>query len=142
MLASGEQGHVINTASMGGLLTSPFVGPYAAAKHVVVGLSKGLRAELADSAIGVTVVCPGMVNTSSVERMRDHMQQTDQHPNDDVLAKLDYMQGGLHTGMTPEPAAAAILAAVKANHLWVQPNGAELLPMVQADFDEMLASPS
>jgi hypothetical protein len=90
----------------------------------------------------VTVVCPGMVNTPIVERMRDHIQQTDQHPNDDVLAKLDYMQAGLHTGMTPEPAAAAILAAVKANRLWVLPNGAELLPMVQADFDEMLASPS
>jgi short-subunit dehydrogenase len=43
MLASGEQGHVINTASMGALLTSPFVGPYATAKHAVVGLSKGLR---------------------------------------------------------------------------------------------------
>lgn len=90
----------------------------------------------------MTVVCPGMVNTPIVERMRDHIQQTDQHPNDDVLAKLDYMQAGLHTGMTPEPAAAAILAAVKANRLWVLPNGAELLPMAQADFDEMLASPS
>ena len=43
MLAFGEQGHVINTASMGALLNSPFVGPYAAAKHAVVGLSKGLR---------------------------------------------------------------------------------------------------
>ena len=47
MLAHAGPAHVVITASMGGLLTSPFLGPYAAAKHAVVGLSKGLRAELA-----------------------------------------------------------------------------------------------
>jgi NAD(P)-dependent dehydrogenase (short-subunit alcohol dehydrogenase family) len=141
MLASGEPGHVVNTASMGGLLTSPFVGPYAAAKHAVVGLSKGLRAELADSAIGVTVVCPGMVDTPIVKRMRDHMQEVGHQPRADVSVMLDYMQSGVSAGMTPDAAALSIVAAVKANRFWVLPNGSELLPMVQADFDEMLASP-
>src|ERR1700743_1452631 len=42
MLSSGQPCHVVNVASMGGLLSAPFVGPYAAAKHGVVGLSKAL----------------------------------------------------------------------------------------------------
>ncbi|MDT5027694.1 MAG: hypothetical protein QOE61_4120 [Micromonosporaceae bacterium] len=141
MLASGEPGHVVNTASMAGVLTSPFVGPYAAAKHAVVGISKGLRAELAGTPIGVTVVCPGMVNTPVADRMGDHIHETGHHAGDDALAMLDLMQTGLRTGMPPEAAAAAILAAVKANRLWVLPNGGVLLPLVQADFDELLASP-
>ena len=46
--ATGRDGHVVNIASMGGLLSSGYMGPYAAAKHAVVGLSKGLRVELDD----------------------------------------------------------------------------------------------
>jgi NAD(P)-dependent dehydrogenase (short-subunit alcohol dehydrogenase family) len=142
MLASGKPGHVVNTASMAGVLSSPYVGPYAAAKHAVVGISRGLRAELDGTAIGVTVVCPGMVNTPVADRMGEHMQETDQHPGDAALAMLDLMCTGLRTGMPPEAAAADVLAAVKANRLWALPNGHVLLPLVQADFDELLATPS
>jgi NADP-dependent 3-hydroxy acid dehydrogenase YdfG len=46
LLANPAGGHVVNTASMGGLLGGPVSGPYVATKHAVVGLSKGLRAEL------------------------------------------------------------------------------------------------
>src|ERR1700742_4151058 len=70
MLASEAQCHVVNTASMGGLLSAPFVGPYAAAKHAVVGLSKSLRVELGGTNVGVTVVCPGHVRTNLARTMR------------------------------------------------------------------------
>jgi NAD(P)-dependent dehydrogenase (short-subunit alcohol dehydrogenase family) len=57
-------GHVVNTASMAGLIASARLGAYTAAKFAVVGLSEVLRAELADSGIGVSVLCPGLVATN------------------------------------------------------------------------------
>ena len=63
LLANADGGHVVNVASMDGITGSPFHGPYAASKHAVVGLSKGLRAELSSlgANVGVSVVCPGRV---------------------------------------------------------------------------------
>ena len=72
MRARGE-GHVVNVASAGGLMTAPCHSPYSASKHALVGLSKALRAEYAmkGGTVGVTLVCPGGVSTdisSQVER--------------------------------------------------------------------------
>jgi len=66
ILASGEPGHVVNTASMAAVTAIPGIGPYTASKHGVLGLSDGLRAELAAIAapIGVSVVMPGMIKTA------------------------------------------------------------------------------
>ena len=64
LLAQGE-GHVVNTASVGGLVPVPYSAPYAAAKHAVVGLSGSLRGELAamDTSVRVSVLCPGAMAT-------------------------------------------------------------------------------
>ena len=56
-------GHVVNVASAAGLLANPQLGGYSASKHAVVGLSEALRIELAPHRIGVTAVCPGIINT-------------------------------------------------------------------------------
>jgi NAD(P)-dependent dehydrogenase (short-subunit alcohol dehydrogenase family) len=56
-------GHIVNTASLAGLVGCPAVVPYAATKHAVVGLSTSLRAEAADLGVKVSVVCPGYVRT-------------------------------------------------------------------------------
>jgi NAD(P)-dependent dehydrogenase (short-subunit alcohol dehydrogenase family) len=56
-------GHIVNTSSMGGLIGSPALAPYSAAKFGVVGLSESLRAELAEWGIGVSVLCPGGVRS-------------------------------------------------------------------------------
>lgn len=56
-------GHIVNTASIAGLVPSPLQGPYTTAKHGVVGLSKALRAEGKDLGIRVSVVCPGYIDT-------------------------------------------------------------------------------
>ena len=65
ILASGEPGHVVNIASMAAVTAIPGIGPYTASKHAVLGLSDGLRAELAaiDAPVGVSVVMPGMIKT-------------------------------------------------------------------------------
>ena len=56
-------GHIVNTASLAGLLPYPTNLPYATTKHAVVGLSLSLRAEAADLGVKVSVVCPGYVQS-------------------------------------------------------------------------------
>jgi NAD(P)-dependent dehydrogenase (short-subunit alcohol dehydrogenase family) len=56
-------GHIVNIASLGGLIPEPMATAYAATKHAVVGLSTSLRAEAAELGIKVSVVCPGFVQT-------------------------------------------------------------------------------
>lgn len=58
-------GRVVNIASIGGLVAVPHLLPYAASKFALVGLSDGLRAELARDGIVVTTVCPGLMRTGS-----------------------------------------------------------------------------
>ena len=60
----GEGGHIINTASMAGQIALPAIGVYTASKYAVVGISETLRLDLADDKIGVSVLCPGIVDTN------------------------------------------------------------------------------
>jgi NAD(P)-dependent dehydrogenase (short-subunit alcohol dehydrogenase family) len=62
MIAQGF-GHIINTASMAGLLPGPGNVAYTTTKHAVVGLSKSLRAEAAQMGVRVSVLCPGVIRT-------------------------------------------------------------------------------
>ncbi|MGY1694231.1 MULTISPECIES: SDR family NAD(P)-dependent oxidoreductase [unclassified Geodermatophilus] len=61
-------GHIVNTASVAGLLPNPGFAPYAMTKWGVVGLSLALRAEAASRGVRVTVVCPGGVDTPMLDR--------------------------------------------------------------------------
>ncbi len=56
-------GHIVNTASMAGLITVPFLVSYSTTKHAVVGLSKSLRVEAAPAGVRVSVICPGVIRT-------------------------------------------------------------------------------
>jgi NAD(P)-dependent dehydrogenase (short-subunit alcohol dehydrogenase family) len=63
IMARQGYGHIVNTASLAGLLPYPTNLPYATTKHAVVGLSLSLRPEAADLGVKVSVVCPGTVQT-------------------------------------------------------------------------------
>jgi NAD(P)-dependent dehydrogenase (short-subunit alcohol dehydrogenase family) len=56
-------GHIVNVASLAGLVPAPFLAPYAMTKHAVVGLSKTLRIEAARHGVRVTAICPGAIRT-------------------------------------------------------------------------------
>jgi NAD(P)-dependent dehydrogenase (short-subunit alcohol dehydrogenase family) len=62
----GESGHVVNTASIGGLQVNPKLrnGSYAMTKYAIVALSEALALDLEGSAIGASVLCPALVNTT------------------------------------------------------------------------------
>lgn len=65
-------GHIVNIASAAGYYAAPDMTAYSASKHAVMGLSESLRAELAPHGIGVSAICPGIINTNIVAsgRMR------------------------------------------------------------------------
>jgi NAD(P)-dependent dehydrogenase (short-subunit alcohol dehydrogenase family) len=63
-----EYGHIVNTASLGGLLAMPDSIGYITTKHAVVGLSKALRIEASRSGIYVSVLCPGFIRTPILDQ--------------------------------------------------------------------------
>jgi len=64
MLASGLPGHIVNVSSIGGIAALGSAGVYATSKFAVVGLSEALRTDLVGRAIGVSVFCPGLVQSN------------------------------------------------------------------------------
>jgi NADP-dependent 3-hydroxy acid dehydrogenase YdfG len=67
----GEGGHIINTASIAGHLAVPGLGVYNASKFAVVAISETLRNDLAEKDIGVSVLCPGLVDTNIFDSGRN-----------------------------------------------------------------------
>jgi NAD(P)-dependent dehydrogenase (short-subunit alcohol dehydrogenase family) len=144
MLASQAPCHVVNTASMGGLLSAPFVGPYAAAKHAVVGISKSLRVELGGTNVGVTLVCPGNVRTNVARAMREQRDGRAHGASTDLDAFLDFLEAGVQdeNAMDPNDVGKLVVQAIKTDQFWLLPNGEAQLPMVEQDFEEMRRSSS
>jgi 2-hydroxycyclohexanecarboxyl-CoA dehydrogenase len=71
MVARGR-GHILNIASIAGLVAFPYISTYVAAKHAIVGLSRTLHHELKPKGVSVTVACPGIVRTGILDRGRAH----------------------------------------------------------------------
>jgi NAD(P)-dependent dehydrogenase (short-subunit alcohol dehydrogenase family) len=139
--STGRDGHVVNTASMGGLLSSGYLGPYAAAKHAVVGLSKGLRVELQGRGVGVSVVCPGLMRTEIADGMRDHWVETGARSGEEADAMLRNLRAGMDAiGMDASAAAEMVVRGVLADRFWILPNGASHLDSVRADMEELFAA--
>ncbi len=140
LLANPAGGHVVNTASMAGLLSGAGTGPYTATKHAVIGLSKGLRADLAarKAAVGVTIVCPGRVATPIVRRLnaRPGAPALPLLP-DELTAVAGAMQAG-DAGLSPAEAGRSIVEAVKTNAPWVFPGADRHRPLVEREVDELL----
>ncbi|HDZ57847.1 MAG TPA: SDR family NAD(P)-dependent oxidoreductase [Pseudomonas xinjiangensis] len=74
LMLGQPDGHVINTASMGGLVALPYLAPYAASKAALIALSESLELELnaLGANISVSVLCPGMVQTGLTRPGMDH----------------------------------------------------------------------
>lgn len=72
MIEAGRPAHIINIASMAGYIALPGMSAYSATKFAVVGLSESLRGELAVHQIGVTAICPGIINTAIVRSGRQY----------------------------------------------------------------------
>lgn len=108
MVGRRKGGHVVNVASVAGLAAPYTLAAYCTTKFAVVGLSEALRDELAPSGIGVTAICPGLINTPIGHHARmvgfDPVRGRDSAA--ELLARRNY---------TPERVAKGILRAVHRN---------------------------
>ena len=120
----GEGGHVVNTASIGGLQVNRDLrlGPYAATKYAVVALSEALEQDLEGSGIGVSVLCPGSVATRIAESSR--------RPN-------PLLRAAVATGQTPDAVAERVLRAIRDREFYIFTHP-ELKSKLEARFRRIL----
>jgi NAD(P)-dependent dehydrogenase (short-subunit alcohol dehydrogenase family) len=128
MMAKGEEGHVVATASMAGLLSLPSMAAYNASKHGVVTVMEGLHHDLAirGAKIGTSVLCPSWVKTriSLSERNRTAGEVTRVESLDPVAAKLlGSVQQAIAQGIEPAQAANAVFAAVTEGRFYILTHG-------------------
>jgi NAD(P)-dependent dehydrogenase (short-subunit alcohol dehydrogenase family) len=76
LLAQGH-GHILNTASLAGLVPAPLMLPYTTTKHAVVGMSLALRAEAAPKGVRVSAICPGFVDTPLLDNANPDLPATE-----------------------------------------------------------------
>jgi NAD(P)-dependent dehydrogenase (short-subunit alcohol dehydrogenase family) len=140
MRAHGEPGHIVNTSSMSGLTPKALAGPYGATKFALVGLSHVLRDELADSNIGVSVLCPGWTKTNMPDNGRNRPARYGgayDFRSDPTLAarNKEYVEGSKN-GLDPLDLAELVIRAIEENELYIvtQPNRRA---SVEAKFDEI-----
>jgi NAD(P)-dependent dehydrogenase (short-subunit alcohol dehydrogenase family) len=136
------EAHVVNTASIAGLVAGPFMGPYNASKHAVVALSETLHHELAMMAphVKVSVLCPGWVNTRIGESTRNRPDAGERDAAQDA-GFAQVLQPLLDNGMPPDDVAAKVLAAICAEQFWVLPHDdaeAHWAPFVNARAQSLI----
>ncbi|MEM7409489.1 MAG: SDR family NAD(P)-dependent oxidoreductase [Myxococcota bacterium] len=128
LLEQGGEGHIVNTASMAGLTAAPYLDIYNATKHAVVALSETLHKELAmlESGVGVSVVCPGLIQTRIMESARNQPGTGDRDPDARTLSEggnfiTGFLSAGIDDGWPPSRVADAIFDAVAAQRFYVIP---------------------
>ncbi|MBM4362012.1 MAG: SDR family NAD(P)-dependent oxidoreductase [Deltaproteobacteria bacterium] len=124
MLAQASEGHIVNTASVAGLVTAPHMAIYEASKHAVVALTETLRMdlELTGSLLRASVLCPGFVQTriSDSERNRPTTLAGPERPADPVQTQMrELARAQIAAGISSSEVAAAVLEAIRDDHFWV-----------------------
>ena len=139
MLAHGEGGHIVNTASMAGLQSGLGFSAYATSKFAVVAMSEGLAKEVATLGIGVTVLCPGFVRTRIWESGRNRQARYGPARPPDPASTAGKLLAHLaergRAGLDPDDVAAQTLAAIRANELYVFTH-----PEMRDEVDERFAA--
>jgi NAD(P)-dependent dehydrogenase (short-subunit alcohol dehydrogenase family) len=121
MLKRGGGGHIVNTASGAGLAATSAGLLYTTSKFAVVGLSESLRLELEPFKIGVSVLCPGPVNTKIIANSNDTRPSSSVSVEETKLGEAAIAQANafLAAGADPDEVGKMVLAAVKTNRLYI-----------------------
>jgi NAD(P)-dependent dehydrogenase (short-subunit alcohol dehydrogenase family) len=137
MLAKSEAGHIVNTASVAGLVTAGGGGPYTVSKHGVVALSEMLYRDLKarNARVSASVLCPGWVDTRIIDSARNRpagltpAAPAPQNPQSRL--RREAVQAFLKNGIAPERIADLVVDAIKRDAFYIVP--------VQPDIEQALA---
>ena len=127
MLAQGEDGHIVNTASVAGLVTGGTGAPYTISKHGVVALSEMLYRDLKtrNAKLSASVLCPGWVDTKIIESERNRPAElkraAEVAPTREMLARLQIVRGFLKEGLQPATVAGLVAEAIRNDTFYVVP---------------------
>jgi NAD(P)-dependent dehydrogenase (short-subunit alcohol dehydrogenase family) len=124
LLRQGEEGHIVNTASVAGLISGAAGAAYTASKFAVVGLTEMLYLEMAAASggkVGVSVLCPALTNTNILDagRNRPGGPPPEPAPGTQERVFIDMMRGIFKGGMAPSETAAIVLDAIKQKRFYV-----------------------
>jgi NAD(P)-dependent dehydrogenase (short-subunit alcohol dehydrogenase family) len=146
MLAHGEPGHIVNTASAAGLATGPLTGaPYTISKHGVVALSELLYKNLKVRAasLSASVLCPGWVNTHILDSARNRPAElaapgaTPVALSAQQQALHDAVRGFLENGLQPDEVAARVVDAIRGEQFYIVPVQPDIEAAVALRLEDM-----
>jgi NAD(P)-dependent dehydrogenase (short-subunit alcohol dehydrogenase family) len=125
MLAGGDEGHIVNTASMAGLTTAPFMSVYDVTKHGVVALSESMykEFEMTGAPLGVSVVCPGLIDTNIMRSSRNRPAELAEEGKAGPMAQA-FGQGladRLTTGYPPSEVAEQVVRGIRNRRFYIVP---------------------
>ncbi|MFB7091536.1 SDR family oxidoreductase [Streptomyces sp. NPDC056296] len=131
MIERGQGGYVVNTASGAGLVGGPgFL--YTTSKFAVVGLSESLRMELDGHRIGVSVLCPGPVDTQIIGNTINHSETgSSKAPHD----KVEFLKAGVSIDAVGD----MVLAGMESRQMWIHTDGI-MRPHVKTRMEALLES--
>ncbi len=134
------EGHVVNTASIAGLTTAPFLGPYNATKQAVVAISETLYKDLEAagiSGVGVSVLCPGFVQTRIAESERNRPSWAPEREVEGATEMRGLIQDLVRGGIPADQVAELVLDAVRTNTFYILTHP-ELRGALRTRFDDIL----
>jgi NAD(P)-dependent dehydrogenase (short-subunit alcohol dehydrogenase family) len=143
MLENGDEGHVVNTASMAGLVWGG--NAYGVSKHAVVVLTEGLYGDLKTrgTRLSASVLCPGWVDTNILTSQRNRPEEFG-----DALAEADLPDGGarletiatmLKGGYPPAQIAEDVFAAVRDDRFWITPAQPNFFDLIRERMENILS---
>jgi NAD(P)-dependent dehydrogenase (short-subunit alcohol dehydrogenase family) len=140
MIERKQGGHIVNTASMSAFVALPGSAIYCTTKYAVRGYSESLKIELEKHNIGVSILCPGGVNTNiheSVLSRPERYGQTGYYGNDPE--RFAQLKAVIETGIDPLDLARIVHEAVKRNDFWILPYP-EFIPTLEAYNEKVIAA--
>ena len=136
-LVAQKEGHVVCTASVGGLRSAPMLGAYCATKHAVVALAESLYGELAGTGVGVSLLCPGAVATGIFESERNRPTTLGGRGAGPDRVRRGF-QDAIRGGMAPAEVASCVVEAIRSERFYVLPHP-EMGGMARVRADDIAA---
>jgi len=142
MLAAGDEGHIVNTASVGGLTTQ--ASPYFVSKHGVVCLTEGLYKDLkaGGAKVSASVLCPGWVQTRILDAERNRpaafgaARSVSALPAEEQAARAARVVG-LRAGYAPEEIAGDVVEAIRDDRFYIIPAQPDQVEAIHRRLDDI-----
>ena len=140
-LIAQDEGHIVNTASVSGLISPPGSGAYNVTKHAVVALSESLHHDLRErhSKVGVSVLCPAYVPTGIVDSERNRPKElAASTKSEQTLAREAMLRKAVKSGkVSADQVAQAVVAAVKEERFYILTHP-KIKGAIQARMEDIL----